>query len=647
MHIGIFKLAIKAVSLHSMNIFASVLLVVLEVISTRPEANPSGKLLTMKEATITRSVYPKTSSGDQSPERHSPFIEKGGSVYYVEGADTLSVAIREGDISYGTTVSRNEFGINGGLFPSPSGRLCAYYEKDESCVHNFPILDIASATGNPLKYPFAGTSSEKIGLWIYDSATGERAKVQVSDFEDDRYLTQVTWHNDDQLLIQVLNRAQSEMHLNLYDARSGEFVKTVLSEKNDAWVEPYGGMHFISDNVFAYSTDNRDGFKNLYLVDLSSCEVKRLVNTDADIEWAGADRNYIYYTSAEISPAENHLFRVKVSFRENIGKIRIGRAQRLTKESGWHRIIMGEGEYTDIFSSFNNPGWSKVFHTDGRLKKTLLEASDPLEDYATPMVELGTVPSADGKYENHYRLIYPLGFDPQKQYPLIVYVYGGPHSQMVNDSWLGNIRMWEMLMAQRGYIVYVQDNRGTLRHGADYEKAINRECGKVEMQDQMVGVSRLMEMPWVDSSRVGVHGWSYGGFMTISLKLNYPEIFKVAVAGGPVIDWKWYEVMYGERYMDTPQTNPEGYASSSLLNKAGELDGHLLICQGAIDNVVLWQHSLSFVQKCIDAGKQVDYFPFPKAYHNMTGMERVYLYDKISDYFELHLKNARCTTIEE
>lgn len=647
MHIGIFELAIKAVSLHSMNIFASVLLVVLEVISTRPEANPSGKLLTMKEATITRSVYPKTSSGGQSPEKHSPFIEKGGSVYYVEGADTLSVAIREGDISYGTTVSRNEFGINGGLFPSPSGSLCAYYEKDESSVPNFPILDIASATGNPLKYPFAGTSSEKIGLWIYDSATGERTKVQVSDFEEDRYLTQITWHNDDQLLIQVLNRAQSEMHLNLYDARSGEFVKTVLSEKNDAWVEPYGGMHFISDNVFVYSTDNRDGFKNLYLVDLSTCEVKRLVNTDADIEWAGADRNYIYYTSAEISPAENHLFRVKVSFRENIGKIRIGRAQRLTKESGWHRIIMGEGEYTDIFSSFNNPGWSKVFHTDGRLKKTLLEASDPLEDYATPMVEFGTVPSADGKYENHYRLIYPLGFDPQKQYPLIVYVYGGPHSQMVNDSWLGNIRMWEMLMAQRGYIVYVQDNRGTLRHGADYEKAINRECGKVEMQDQMVGVNRLMEMPWVDSSRVGVHGWSYGGFMTISLKLNYPEIFKVAVAGGPVIDWKWYEVMYGERYMDTPQTNPEGYASSSLLNKAGELDGHLLICQGAIDNVVLWQHSLSFVQKCIDAGKQVDYFPFPKAYHNMTGMERVYLYDKISDYFELHLKNARCTTIKE
>ena len=395
-------------------------------------------------------------------------------------------------------------------------------------------------------------------------------------------------------------------------------------------------MHFISEQLFVYSTDNRDGFKNLYLADLEGT-VKRLVSTSADIEWAGADKNYVYYTSAELSPAENHLFRVKVRKRNSIEGVSIGQPERLTKERGWHDIIMGDGEYTDIFSSFDNPGWSKVFSTNGRLKETLVVADDPLKDYATPEVEFGTVPSADGLYENHYRLLKPLGFDPSKKYPLIVYVYGGPHSQMVNDSWLGNVRMWEMLMAQRGYIVYVQDNRGTQRHGAEYEKAINRHCGKAEMDDQMVGIRQLLSQPWVDSSRVGVHGWSYGGFMTISLKLNYPDVFKVAVAGGPVIDWKWYEIMYGERYMDTPQTNPEGYLGSSLLEKASQLEGKLLICQGAIDNVVLWQHSLSFVQKCIDAGKQVDYFPFPKAYHNMTGMERVYLYDKISDYFDTNL----------
>ncbi len=620
-----------------MNILTSILMMVLEVLVTKPEANPSGKHLTMREATITRSVYPKTARLPRPVQQEVAFFEKDGSIYYIEGSDTLTVALREEDSIYGTTVSRNEFGIDGGVFPSPSGKLCAYYQKDESQVRSFPILDITTASNAPLKYPFAGTGSEKISLWVYDATTGSHTQIRCTDFEEDRYLTQVTWHEDKQILIQVLDRAQSRMHLNIYDVATGELVKTVLSEQNDAWVEPYGGMHFISDNVFIYSTDNRDGYKNLYLVDLNTCEVKRLVGTDADIELAGTDKNYIYYTSAEVSPAENHLFRVKVTGRQALKQIKIGRPQRLTKESGWHNIIMGDGEYTDIFSSFDNPGWSKVFTTDGRLKKTLLEAEDPLKDYATPQVEFGTVPSADGKYENHYRLLYPLGFDPQKQYPLIVYVYGGPHSQMVNDSWLGNIRMWEMLMAQRGYIVYVQDNRGTQRHGADYEKAINRHCGQAEMADQMVGINRLLEQPWVDSSRVGVHGWSYGGFMTISLKLTYPDVFKVAVAGGPVIDWKWYEVMYGERYMDTPQSNPDGFEQTSLLNKASALTGHLLICQGAIDNVVLWQHSLSFVQKCIDAGRQVDYFPFPKAYHNMTGLERVYLYDKITDYFDLYL----------
>ena len=619
-----------------MNYLTLTLTIVLGVISTRAPRNPEGKLLNMKEATITRSVYPQKARLPIPSAPESPYFEKDGSVYYIEGTDTISVAIAHGSTLYGTSVSRNEFGISGGLFPSPDGKKLAYYEKDESAVGVFPILDIGTASLKELRYPFAGTASERVALWVYDSRTGSHVKVDCTDFEEDRYLTCVSWHGNDELLVQVLDRAQHRMHLNLYDAADGAFKKTLLSEVNDRWVEPYEPVHFISEQLFVYSTDNRDGFKNLYLADLEG-SVKRLVSTSADIEWAGADKNYVYYISAELSPAENHLFRVKVRKRNSIEGVSIGQPERLTKERGWHDIIMGEGEYTDIFSSFDNPGWSKVFSTDGRLKKTLVVSEDPLKDYATPEVEFGTVPSADGLYENHYRLLKPLGFDPSKKYPLIVYVYGGPHSQMVNDSWLGNIRMWEMLMAQRGYMVYVQDNRGTQRHGAEYEKAINRHCGKAEMDDQMVGIRQLLSQPWVDSSRVGVHGWSYGGFMTISLKLNYPDVFKVAVAGGPVIDWKWYEIMYGERYMDTPQTNPEGYLESSLLEKASQLEGKLLICQGAIDNVVLWQHSLSFVQKCIDAGKQVDYFPFPKAYHNMTGMERVYLYDKISDYFDTNL----------
>jgi len=278
-----------------------------------------------------------------------------------------------------------------------------------------------------------------------------------------------------------------------------------------------------------------------------------------------------------------------------------------------------------------------VCSTDGKTVRELVTLEDPLKDYNSCQVELGTVPSADGQFENYYRLIYPKDFDPSKKYPVILYVYGGPHSQMVQDSWLAQIRMWEMYMAQTGHIVYIQDNRGTQNRGAAFEQAINRQCGKAEMEDQMVGINWLRSQPFVDASRIGVHGWSYGGFMTISLLTTYPDVFKVGVAGGPVIDWKWYEIMYGERYMDNPQTNPEGFESTSLINKAKNLKGKLLICQGAIDDTVVWEHSLSFIQQCIDLDIPVDYFPYPVARHNVSGKNRLHLMDKITQYFEDYL----------
>ena len=192
-------------------------------------------------------------------------------------------------------------------------------------------------------------------------------------------------------------------------------------------------------------------------------------------------------------------------------------------------------------------------------------------------------------------------------------------------------------MAQRGYIVYVQDNRGTENRGLEYEQAIHKQCGQVEMADQMVGIEMLKSLPYVDSTRIGVHGWSYGGFMTISLMTNFPEIFKVGVAGGPVIDWKWYEIMYGERYMETEATNADGFRRTSLMKKVNNLKGKLLICQGAVDNTVLWQHSLNFVQECIRQQVQLDYFPYPIAEHNVYGKDRVHLMNKVTLYFDENL----------
>lgn len=615
-----------------MKILTCILEIGLSVLATKPATNPQGQLLSMEDATINSSLYPESRYTPRAPKVHCPYFEKEGSLFFVDGSDTLTIALAEGQKSYGVSVSRNEFGINKGFFPSPSSLKCAYYEKDESLVRDFVLYNIKEQKFDSIKYPYAGDDSEHLALWVYDSKTGEHIPIRCTDFEDDRYLCGISWAGEEHILVQVLDRSQHSLHLNLYDARSGEFIRTLLEEENGAWVEPYESAHFISDNIFVYSSANPDGYKNLYLMDLEG-HIQRLTATDADIFWAGCDKNYIYYTSAEISPVENHLYRIKVSGRTSFDKLRVSKPERLTKESGWHNILMGDGEYIDAFSSFDDSGWIKAFSLDGRFKRLIKDCPDPLAEYALPEMEFGCVPSADGNFNNYYRLIKPLNFDPEKKYPLIVYVYGGPHSQMVNASWLGNIRLWELYMAQRGYIVYVQDNRGTQRQGLAYEQAINRCCGKVEMEDQLAGINALCRQPWVDKERIGVHGWSYGGFMTLSLKSHYPELFKVAVAGGPVIDWKWYEVMYGERYMDSPQTNPEGYKESSLMERCSDMKGKVLICQGYIDPVVVWQHSMSFLQGCIDAGKQIDFFTFPCAEHNMFGKERVYLYDKISDYF--------------
>ena len=610
------------------------LLLVAGILATHLEGNPNARLLTVAESVGQgeRSVTPEqvplfwTADSQLTKERPKPEPPK------------WKLPVPEGPgIVYGQAVSRNEFGISGGVFPAPDGRRLAVYRKDESAVTQYPLYNITSRTGEAMliRYPMAGMASEHISVCVTDFDGNVLSTLQVDDFDDERYLTNVTWSPDSKyLFVQVVDRAQHEMHLNMYRSGDGSFVRTILTERNDAWVEPLDPLYFLKDSYdFIYRTDNRDGFRNLYRCDTLGT-MMRITPVAADVEYVANDGKYVYYTSAEVSPIENHLFRVRLRRRGP------DEPQRLTPERGWHKITMSPdcSQFIDRYSSFNVPGVTQVRNADGTFQQMILTALDPLDEYAQCRVDLGTTPSADGQYDNYYRLFYPRDFDPSKKYPLIVYVYGGPHSQMVTDSWLGNIRMWEMLMAQRGYVVYVQDNRGTQNRGAAFEKAINRRCGTAEVEDQMAGIRALLDRaPWIDRSRIGVHGWSYGGFMTLSLNTRNPGFFKVAVAGGPVIDWQWYEVMYGERYMDTPETNPEGFAEASLIARAKDLNGRVLICQGLQDGTVVPQHSLSFVQTCIEEGVPVDWFPYPLDEHNMRGKARVHLYEKITDYFETFL----------
>ena len=670
------------------------------VMKTRPANDPSGKILTMEETTLSRALTPANlwcswkdnghllvnkdgkwqtysvadgeyaeykpertgamaKAGENLPKDATNFssgaggetaFTSGKSLYLCDNEGNIKpIAVSENEqVTYGQFTSRNEFGIIDGIFWAPKGTKVGFYRKDESKVTTFPLLDITTRTGSlkEIKYPMAGMDSENVGLGIYDLATGKTVYIKADDFGYDQYLTNIAWTPDDsRVLVQVLDRSQKHARLNMYDASTGELVKTLLTEDNEKYVEPLDPVWFVqgADNLFIYRTANRDGYRNLYLCDMDG-NITRLTQTDADVAYAGNDGKYVYYTSAEVSPVENHLFRIgmkvgKAHATKGIAAVKAGKPERLTTEAGWHDVAMSPDytHFTDSWSNLTTPWVIDLCTADGKTVTNLLTAEDPTLDYAYTEISLGTVRSADGKYDNYYRLIKPLDFDPSKKYPVVVYVYGGPHSQMVKDTYMAELRRWEMNMAQKGYLVYVQDNRGTQNRGIEFEQAIHRQCGQAEMADQMVGVNMLMELPYVNKDRIGVHGWSYGGFMTISLITNYPDIFKVAVAGGPVIDWKWYEVMYGERYMDNPEVNAEGYAKTSLIGKAKDLKGKLLICQGAIDPVVVWEHSLSFVRECVKNNVQVDYFPYPCHEHNVMGKDRVHLNQKITNYFEDYL----------
>ena len=565
-------------------------------------------------------------------------FSRNGQVWYLD-ADSVEHQVtdfNQDGIVCGQTVSRNEFGIDGGIFVSPDRRKIAFYKKDESRVTLFPLLDITTRTGSlkEIRYPMNGMESEIITLGVYDIDKGTTVWMDVTDFDEERYLTNITWSpQSDRIFIQVLDRAQKNMHLNMYNAANGKCLGTLFTDHDDRYVEPMYKLEFLPGDPehFIYQTNVRHGYWNFYLGSIKGGEPDRIIKTDADLELVQIKDRYIYYYSFEVSPAERHLYRAD---------IKSGKVQRLTFDAGWHTCqISPDGKYfIDSWSELNTPLVVSIVQTDGKKTREIFRASDPTAQLNYCPIEFGTIKSADGKYDNHYRLIRPIDFDPNKKYPVILYVYGGPHSQLVCNTFHAYLRTWEMYMAQHGYVVFVMDNRGTEHHGAQYEKAIHKQCGKAEMEDQMEGMRWLMSHDWVDKDRIGVHGWSYGGFMTISLMVNYPDVFKVGVAGGPVIDWKWYEVMYGERYMETEKTNPQGFEQTSLIPRAKDLKGKLLICQGAIDNTVVWEHSLSFVEACIKAGVQLDYFPYPTHEHNVRGKDRVHLMQKVTDYLNEKLR---------
>ncbi len=550
------------------------------------------------------------------------------------------------NIVLGESVHRNEFGINGGLFWSPKASRLAFYRMDQSMVEDYPIVNTKAreAEVRNIKYPMAGMKSHEVTVGVWDSASQKLVYLNTardtSVHEREMYLTNIAWSPDEKYVyIAKVNREQNHMWLEQYNAESGDFVKVLFEESNPRYVEPCEPMIFTpkGDQFLWYSM--RDGYKHLYLYNMDGTLVKQVTKGEYEVEGfiqfdKKGENIFIYANKDNLAGRD--------AYRVNLKK---GTMECMTMTEnglhGTHSVVVNEAGtmWVDMWSSVNVPMRADL--RDWKHKnpiKTFFEAENPMKDYAMPGVKLGTIKAADGKTDLYYRLITPPNMEKGRKYPTLVYVYGGPHSQLVTDSWLGGGNLYFMYLAQQGYVVFTLDNRGTDNRGFEFESCTHRHLGEIEMADQMEGVKFLKSLAFVDQQRMGVEGWSFGGFMTITMKLAHPEVFKVGCAGGPVIDWKWYEIMYGERYMDTPQENPEGYENNCLLNKAKNLEGRLLVIHGAEDNTVVWQHSLEFIERCINNYKQVDYFVYPHHEHNVLGRERLHLYKKMFDYYETFLK---------
>ena len=541
------------------------------------------------------------------------------------------------DIVYGQSVHRNEFGIDKGLFWSPNGLRLAFYRMDQSKVTDYPQVDIfqRSATYEPDKYPMAGETSHQVTVGIYDLHTQQTIYLQAGN-PTDRYFTNIAWAPDGNTLYMFeLNRDQNDCRLVSYDATTGQRIAELYRETSEKYVEPLHPIVFLpwdSDKFIMQS--QRDGFNHLYIYNKVGKLQKQLTSGPFVVQQVlgfNEKQKSIIITSNEANPIQHNTYTVSV---------KTGKRVLLDNGKGSHHAVLsanGEWMY-DRYTEPDVPRNIDLVNTKTGKAQRLLTAADPWKGYKVPIFESGTIKAADGTTDLYYRMVKPHDFNPTKKYPTIVYVYGGPHAHNVEAGWHWYSRSWETYMAQKGYILFILDNRGSENRGLAFEQATFRQLGQIEMQDQMKGVDFLRTLPYVDMQRLGVHGWSFGGFMTISLMVNYPDVFKVGVAGGPVIDWKWYEVMYGERYMDTPQTNPDGYAKTSLIDKAKNLKGKLQIITGYNDNTVVPQHCLSFLDACIKAGTQPDFFAYPGEEHNMRGHASVHLHERITQYFEDYLK---------
>jgi dipeptidyl-peptidase-4 len=536
--------------------------------------------------------------------------------------------VRKGELDW---VYPEELELFTAYWWAPDSKSIAYLEMNEGTVTQYPLVNFESYAGEAeqQRYPVAGGANPVVRVLVA-GVEGGQARVMDIGAETDVYIARVNWLPDSRrIAIQRLNRPQNQLDLLLADAASGK-TSVLLSERDAAWVNVSDDLRFLTDGGSFLWTSERSGYRHIYLCAIDGKGCLQLTKGNWEVSHiAGVDalKGIVYFTAKEKSPVESHLYRVTVKGSE---------FGRITQEDGTHTVQLSPDAafYVDSYSNTSAPARQDLHRADGTKTATLNENKvTELGQYQLSPVEFSTVPAKDGTALNCF-LIKPPHFDPTKRYPVIVYTYGGPHAQVVMNAWMGPTMLWHQMMAQKGYVIFALDNRGSAGRGHVFETPIHYRFGIDALADQREGVAWLKTQAWVDASRIGIWGWSFGGFMTTSAMLEAPEDFRAGFAGGPVTDWHFYDSIYTERYMGLPKDHEKDYQNCSPVNHASGLQGKLLIAHGTGDDNVHYSNTLALINDLIGQGKYVEVIAAPGRGHGVSdAAARKVVWNRVTQFF--------------
>ncbi len=536
--------------------------------------------------------------------------------------------IRKGELDW---VYPEELDIKTAYWWAPDSSAIAFLEMDERKVSQYPLVDFSSPSGEAEmeRYPAAGGANPIVHIFVASLNDGA-TRAMDTGAETDIYIPRVNWLTDAKhVAIQRLNRTQTTLDLLIADAATGK-TRTALSENDSNWINVSDDLTLLKDGKrFLWSSERR-GYRHLHLFDLEGKQLAQLTKGEWEVSAVDAideAKGLVYFTATQRSPLERHLYRVAL---DGTGLTRI------TKDEGTHTAVLAPNAaaFYDTYSNAATTPRQDLYRADGTHIAAINENKvAELADYHLSPMEFITVKSRDG-VELNASIIKPPDFNPQKKYPVLVYTYGGPHAQVVRNAWGGANFLWHELMAQKGYIIFSLDNRGSAGRGHAFETPLHFRMGAQELSDQRDGAQYLKSLSYVDANRIGIWGWSYGGHMTLHAMFEAGDDFKAGFAGGPVTDWRYYDTIYTERYLGLPQKNEKGYQDSSPVKYVAQLKGKLLIAHGTGDDNVHFANTLSVINDLIEAGKYVEVLAFPGRGHGVSDpLARRVLMQRVTQFF--------------